>query len=115
MPTIFAVLVGCLYAGAIYMMLHRSLFKLILGLVLLSHGTHLLIFTASGPKREQPPIIPTGQQTPVETPADPLAQALILTAIVISFGVMAFALVLIFRLNLAAGRVDTDVLRTVEK
>jgi multicomponent Na+:H+ antiporter subunit C len=113
MATIFAVLVGVLYAGAVYLMLERSLFKLILGLVLLSHATHLLIFTAAY-KNTQPPIIPHGQQTLAEPPADPLAQALILTAIVISFGVTAFGLILIFRLNRVTGVDDTDVLRAVE-
>jgi multicomponent Na+:H+ antiporter subunit C len=79
MTSLMALVVGVLYAAAIYMMLRRSIVKLVIGLVLLSNAANLLIFTAAG------------------LVADPLAQALILTAIVIGFGVLAFAVVLIRR------------------
>ena len=55
MATLLAIVVGCLYAAGIYMMLRRSLFKLILGLVLLSHGANLLIFTVGGLTRRGRP------------------------------------------------------------
>ena len=58
MATLLAILIGCLYAAGVYLMLRRSLFKLILGLVLLSHGANLLIFTAAGLTRAQPPLVP---------------------------------------------------------
>jgi multicomponent Na+:H+ antiporter subunit C len=61
--TLLAILIGCLYAAGVYLMLRRSLFKLILGLVLLSHGANLLIFTAGGLDRAQPPIIAPGEWT----------------------------------------------------
>lgn len=113
MPELLALLVGCLYAGAVYMLLRRSLFKLVLGLVLLSHATHLLVF-AVGQRRFQPPIIPSGEPTLPEASADPLVQALILTAIVISFALTSFALVLVYRLRQVLGSDDVDTLRTVE-
>lgn len=114
MTTCLAVLIGFLYAAGIYMILRRSLFKLILGLVLLSHGANLLIFTAGGLTRANPPIIAPGQTQLVADSADPLPQALILTAIVIGFGVLAFALVLFHRTYQAIGTDDSDDLRVNE-
>lgn len=97
MEPIAACVVGIMYAAAIYMILRRSIVKLVIGLLLLSNATNLLIFTVGGLTRGAPPLIPTGLQHPEGTVADPLPQALILTAIVISFGVLAFAVVLINR------------------
>ena len=94
MTTILAIAIGLLYAGGTYMILRRSLFRLILGLVILSHATTLLIFTAGGLTRAQPPIIAPGETQLPAVAADPLPQALILTAIVINFGVLAFAVTL---------------------
>ncbi len=96
MNTLLAICVGVLYSAAIYLILRRSIVKLVIGLVLLSNASNLLIFTASGLTREAPPLIPEGESMPAIV-ADPLAQALILTAIVIGFGVLAFAVVLIRR------------------
>jgi multicomponent Na+:H+ antiporter subunit C len=110
-----AIVIGCLYAAGIYMMLRRSLFKLIMGLVLLAHGANLLIFTAAGLTRAQPPIIPPGASTPPVAAADPLPQALILTSIVIGFGVLAFALVLFHRAYQALGSDDPDELKAGEQ
>jgi multicomponent Na+:H+ antiporter subunit C len=124
MTLLLAIVIGCLYAGGVYMMLRRSLFKLILGLVLLSHGANLLIFTAGGLTRARPPINVAPRSashhdaerraTMVEgrRTADPLPQALILTAIVIGFGVLAFALVLFHEAYRASGSDDPDELRT---
>ena len=115
MATLLALLIGCLYAAGIYMLLRRSLFKLILGLVLISHGANLLIFTAPGVTRARPPIVLIGQQTLSSSAADPLPQALILTAIVIGFGVLAFALALFHRTNQSIGSDDSDDLRVSEQ
>ena len=95
MASVLAIVVGCLYAAGIYMMLRRSLFKLILGLVLLSHGANLLIFTVGGLTRGQPPVVEHGALAPAEVSADPLPQALILTAIVIGFAMTALFLVVL--------------------
>ena len=115
MTALMAILIGCLYAAGIYMMLRRSLFKLILGLVLLSHGANLLIFTAAGLTRAQPPIVPAGSTTPAANAADPLPQALILTAIVISFGVLAFSLVLFHRAYETIRSDDPDELKVSDQ
>lgn len=97
MEVLCAILIGSLYAAGTYMMLRRSLFKLVMGLVLISHGANLLIFTSAGLTKAHPPIVAPGATGLDATAADPLPQALILTAIVISFGVLAFALVLFHR------------------
>jgi multicomponent Na+:H+ antiporter subunit C len=114
MAILLAITIGCLYASGIYMMLRRSLFKLILGLVLISHGVNLLILTAGGPTRAVPPVIlPDGTVLPAGA-ADPLPQALVLTAIVIGFAVLAFALVLFHRAYQTIGSDDPDDLRRGE-
>ena len=97
METLMAFVVGGMYAAAVYMMMRRSIVKLVIGLVLLSNAANLLIFTSAGMTREAPPLVPEGMLQPEGMVADPLAQALILTAIVIGFGVLAFAVVLIHR------------------
>ncbi len=114
METVLAIVVGCLYAAGIYMMLRRSLFKLILGLVLLSHGANLLIFTVGGLTRGRPPIAPPGATQPPTPSADPLPQSLILTAIVIGFAVLAFSLVLFHRGYQTFGSDDPDDLKVSE-
>jgi len=111
---LLALLIGVLYAAGIYMLLRRSIVKLILGLVLLSHAAHLLIFTAGGIEWRRPPFISAGAERLTGVVADPLPQALILTAIVISFGVTAFALVLVYRAHQAAGTDDWDEMRSSE-
>jgi multicomponent Na+:H+ antiporter subunit C len=115
MELLLALLVGLLYAAGFYLILRRSAFKLLLGLILLGHAVHLLIFTSSGLTRGLSPLIPAGLSVPAGMTADPLPQALILTAIVISFGVAAFALVLILRVTEEAGTDDLDEMRFTER
>ena len=105
METVLALVIGGLYAISFYLMLRRSMVRLILGLVLFSQAVNLLLFTAAGLTRGQAPIIIEGSLVPPADFADPLPQALILTAIVISFGVLAFTLALIYRTH---GELQTD-------
>lgn len=112
MELLFAVTIGSLYSGALYLMLRRSIVKLLLGLGLLGHAANLLIFSTSGFRRFAP--IGEGAALLAEEVADPVPQALILTAIVISFGVLAFAVVLIKLTAAAAGTDDVDSLRASE-
>lgn len=104
-------LIGGLYACAFYMMLRRSLTKTLIGLILLSNAANLLIFVAAGLRVGQPALIPEGLTEPLGMVADPLAQAFILTAIVIGFGVLAFAVVLIHRAHEVLRVDDFDRLR----
>ena len=115
MDLVLAIVVGGLIAAGFYMMMRRSLMKLIIGLALLSHGVNLLIFAAGGLERGEPPLIPEGAETLRPPYPDPVPQALILTAIVISFGLLAFTIGLIFRAYQETGTDDVDDLRTTEE
>jgi multicomponent Na+:H+ antiporter subunit C len=108
MEVVLAIASGVLYAAGIYLMLRRRLAQLIIGLGLLSNGTNLLIFTAGGLTRARPPVIGDGADAIVPPYADPVPQALILTAIVIGFGLLAFSLVLAHRVHATAGTDDVD-------
>ena len=101
METILAVVIGSLFAIGVYLMLEKNVLKLIFGLVLIGHAANLLIFTAAGLTRGKAPIIAADADILTGVYADPLPQALILTAIVIGFGVLAFALVLVRQTKLA--------------
>ena len=108
MEALLALASGVLYAAGIYLMLRRRLAQLIIGLGLLSNGTNLLIFTAGGLTRARPPVVPEEAATLVQPYADPVPQALVLTAIVIGFGLTAFSLVLAHRVHGAVGTDDVD-------
>ena len=114
MTVLLALAIGALYACGIYLMLRRSLVKLLLGLVLLSHAANLLIFTAGGLHRGAAPIVRVGEEALTPPHADPLPQALVLTAIVISFGVLAFALALFRRVHQSIGADDVDRMRSTD-
>lgn len=108
MEVLLAVLIGVLFAASLYTMLRRSIVRLAIGVTLLGHAANLVIFTVNGVNREGPPIVPPGQTEPIAGAADPVPQALILTAIVISFGVLSFLLVLIQRVYQTVGSDDSD-------
>ena len=112
MELVFAIVSGVLYATGLYLMLRRRLAQIIIGLGLLSNGTNMLIFTAGGLVRSNPPVIPADAMIPVAPYADPVPQALILTAIVIGFGVLAFTLVLAHRVHQSLGTDDVDDIGT---
>jgi multicomponent Na+:H+ antiporter subunit C len=114
MEIILAFVIGGLFATGIYMLLRRSLLKLLIGLSLMSHGTNLLIFTVARLTRGRAPVIAMNESM-LEPPfADPMPQALILTAIVISFGVTAFALALAFRTYRSVGTDDLDQMQSTD-
>ncbi len=93
-PTIvLPVMIGGLYAAGVYLLLDRSLTRVLLGFVLLGNATNLLLLSTGGPAGLAPIL---GYSDP-EQFNDPLPQALILTAIVITFGVSAFVLAIIHR------------------
>lgn len=105
-----ALLIGVLYTVGTYLLLQRTLTRVVIGLGLLGHGANLLLLTAGGPPGAVPFVgrftDPAGQGT-----ADPLPQAMVLTAIVITFGVSAFLLALAFRSWVLTGQdeVQDDV------
>jgi multicomponent Na+:H+ antiporter subunit C len=113
MEVLLAGVVVALYTAGFYLLLRPSLVKVVLGLALLSHGANLLIFTAAGITRGRAPLLPEGGQAPFVV-VDPLPQALILTAIVIGFGVLAFALVLFRRAWQIERSEELDVTEAVD-
>ncbi len=101
-------IVSVLFAVGTYLVLQRMLSRVIIGLGLMSHGANLLIML-SGPGPARPPVIGTaGLTAPV---ADPLPQAMVLTAIVITFGITAFLLALALRSYVLTGSdaVEDDI------
>jgi multicomponent Na+:H+ antiporter subunit C len=93
-PTVvLPVVIGGLYAAGVYLLLDRSLTRVLVGFLLLGNATNLLLLSAGG-RGGRAPIL--GYATADEM-SDPLPQALILTAIVITFGVSAFVLAMIHR------------------
>ncbi len=92
MIAVLAVVVGVLYAVGTYLLLQRNLTQIVIGLAIMGHGANLLLLTAGG-RAGRAPIVGAGGGAP----ADPLPQALALTAIVITFGVTAFLLALAYR------------------
>ena len=115
MEVLLAFVVGALYAAALYMIMRRSIVKLIIGLGLLGHAANLLIFTVGRLTPGYPPVIPEDSTHLTQPFADPLPQALILTAIVIGFGVQAFATVLVKRAYQTVGTDDFDQMRSTDR
>jgi multicomponent Na+:H+ antiporter subunit C len=114
MYLLLAIVIGVLYAAGLYLMLRRNIVKLIFGLILLGHAANLAIFTIGGLVRARPPLVPPGAVAPPEGVADPVPQALVLTAIVISFAIAAFAAVLVKRVFRTVGTDDSDEMRSTE-
>ena len=93
-PTVvLPVIIGVLYAAGVYLLLDRSLTRVLLGFLLLGNATNLLLLSTGGAAGLAPIL---GYADPADM-SDPLPQALILTAIVITFGVAAFVLAMIHR------------------
>jgi multicomponent Na+:H+ antiporter subunit C len=114
MNLLLAILVGILFAAGVYMMLRRSLVRINFGVALTGYAVNLLIFVGGGLVRARPPLVPEGQTAPPPGSADPVPQALVLTAIVIGFALVAFTAVLVKGVIDAAGTDDGDELRTTE-
>ncbi len=93
MSVVIAVTAGALFATGTYLLLQKLLSRIIVGLGLIAHAANLLLL-GSGGRPGEPPILDDGAAGPF---SDPLEQALVLTAIVITFGVTAFLLALAHR------------------
>lgn len=94
LPFIMVLAMGVLFACGVYLMLERSLTRVLLGFILLGNAVNLLIVLTAG--RGRPPLT-DGKNLSTEGMSDPLPQALVLTAIVITFAVTAFLLAMIYR------------------
>jgi multicomponent Na+:H+ antiporter subunit C len=107
METMMSILVGVLFAIGTYLVLSKNLLRIILGTSVISHAVNLLILTMGGLKTGGVPFLNIGG----DTFTDPLPQALILTAIVISFATTALFLVLSYRAYKVLGTDDTEQMR----
>ncbi len=113
MEILFAITIGVLVACSVYLMLSNHLLRFIFGLVLISNAANLTIFVAGRLTDGAPPLIPVGADAP-EIAANALPQALVLTAIVIGFGLFAFAIVLVFRAWTSLNSLTPDEMRLAE-
>ncbi|WP_449621716.1 Na(+)/H(+) antiporter subunit C [Robertmurraya sp. Marseille-Q9965] len=110
METLMCLLVGVLFTIGTYLILTKSLLRIILGTSIIGHGVNLLIITMGGLKKGGPPLL--GLKNLTYT--DSLPQALLLTAIVINFATTALFLVLSYRAYIVLGTDDTEQLRGKE-
>ena len=108
MPALIAVALGALTAGGVYLMLRARTFDLILGLTLLSYAVNLFIFFTGRIKVGAAPIVDGTLAPTLGNYADPLPQALVLTAIVISFAMTAVLLVIALRTRAETGSDHVD-------
>ena len=115
MELLLVFLIGLLYASGIYLMFRRSMVKLLLGLLLLGNGANMLIFLMGDLVKGAPPIIEEASSFFTGAYADPVPQSLILTAIVISFGLQSFAIILLKKVFAITGSDDLDSLNVQDK
>lgn len=110
METLIIILAGVLVMVATYLLLSRNFIRVIIGTALLSHAVHLLLMVMGRLKAGDVPIL----SEEASSYTDALPQALILTAIVISFAVTAFILVLAYRAYKELRTDDLEKLRGVD-
>lgn len=97
----------------VYLALSRDLFRIVLGLAMVGSAANLVLFAAGRLGPTAPAVVPVGAAA-LEGTANPLPQALVLTAIVIGFALVCFSLVLMLRLIRDAGTDDALALRDAE-
>lgn len=111
MENLLPIAIGILFGCGCYLCMSRNIVRVLLGIMLFSQAANLLIFTGAGLSTGKPPIIPAEASTISGPHADPLPQALVLTAIVIGFAVLAFAIALVLRAYQKTGSDDLDTFR----
>jgi multicomponent Na+:H+ antiporter subunit C len=107
-------LIGSLITISIYLMLSTQLMRWLFGIVILSSTINLVILLAGRLSSTVPAFIPIGQSKPDQLVANPLPQALILTAIVIGFGLLAFSLILVRRVWRTFNTTNSDQIHYAE-
>lgn len=104
MIVLLSAVIAVLFGSGAFLMLKPDLFRVVVGMVMISNAANLMLM-ASGLTRGEPPIHPLSDAVHV---ADPLVQAMTLTAIVIGFGVTALLLSLVYRVYTSHETVDLD-------
>ncbi len=113
MSVLLAVVTAALFGCGLYMVLSRHLVRMVLGLSLLTSAVNLVIFLAGRLRTAQPPLIADGA-TRLGASADPVPQALVLTAIVIGFALTVILAALALRAHRAHGTLRSDELRSAQ-
>lgn len=113
MEIVLAILTGILYTAGAYMILRRSILKFIIGIIFFSNATNLLVFLSAGIVAGSPVFVK--DKLPDNLLADPLPQALVLTAIVIGFGIVVFTLALKYKFFSVTGTDDLDQLKKTDE
>jgi multicomponent Na+:H+ antiporter subunit C len=111
---LYAFVTAGLFGCGLYMVLSRHLVRLMLGLSLLTTAVNLVVFQAGRMESVQPPLIPEGADR-LHDSADPLPQALVLTAIVIGFALSVVLASLTLRAYRGHGTLRSDEIRTAER
>ena len=114
METLLAILAGILCASAVWLMLSGNLLRFLYGLLLISNAVNIAIFASGRLTLGSPPLLGEGGALPQAVMANSLPQALLLTAIVIGFGLFAFALALTLKAWRVFGHLDVDRMRLAE-
>ena len=114
MNLLYAAAISIIFAAGIYLLLSRHLVRIIFGVTLVSAAANLVILLAGGLGATSPPIIPPGSTSLPEGAANPLPQALILTAIVIGFSLIALLVALAVRTWRSFGTMDSRELTAAE-
>lgn len=102
-----AILIGVFFFTAVYLLLGKNFIHILFGFILLSNGANLFVLAMSGsPNGKRAPVLSEGAGPTV----DPLPQALVLTAIVIGFGLTIYLIMLLYRIFLDAGTTNAETL-----
>ena len=113
MTIVLAIAIFVSVSSGVYLTLSRDIFRCVIGLALLGAAANLVLFTAGRLGSALPAVVPLGDQA-LTGAANPLPQALVLTAIVIGFALICYSLVLLLRLMRDARTDDADTLRYAE-
>ncbi|MGY6660923.1 MAG: NADH-quinone oxidoreductase subunit K [Glycocaulis sp.] len=108
MTLLYAIAVAAIMAAGIFLMLDRNVIRIVLGTALIATGVNLILFLAGRLGATDPAIIQAGSYALGEGAANPLPQALVLTAIVIGFALLALAAIVAYEATRALGTVNAD-------
>ena len=113
MSWMLAIAIGAVIAAGVFLLLSRSVLRVVIGVSLIGSAVNLMLFSAGRVGTGTPPVIEQGLDALVGG-TNPLPQALVLTAIVIGFALTCFSLVLALTVKQKTGEGDTDALRDAE-
>jgi multicomponent Na+:H+ antiporter subunit C len=114
MNLILILVISVSVSAGVLLLLSRDVFRIIVGLAVLGSAANLIVFLSGRPGTLLPPVIEAGTSALASNAANPLPQALVLTAIVIGFALLAFALVLAARVSQQQASADVATYKSSE-